>query len=270
MWPQRLAFLLGLATFQAGDFGKATLHFERVRDSYPELQDYTLWYLAEGLRRLERLAAARLAYQWLIEVFPDSVHTPEALFQAAELNVRLGDLGRAEDLYDRYLQRQPDGAQRGQALIGLGAVQRDLGNPAGALRYWRSVWLERPEDPAAARVPALEKTLPPSFVVPAVAPAELFRRAQRLHRLNRHREALQAFSLARAAAPHQALSPETLYQIGTSQYHTRDNEAALATFQTIYTTAPRVAPWLQPHCSCKGDCTYGSKQTRISCAPPIS
>ena len=35
MWQQRLTFLLGLAYFQSGDFGKATLHFERVRDGYP-------------------------------------------------------------------------------------------------------------------------------------------------------------------------------------------------------------------------------------------
>ena len=141
----------------------------------------------------------------------------------------------------RYLQEHPEGAHRGEVLIGLGTVQRDLGNPAEALRQWRSVWVDHPEDPAAAKVPELEQTLPPSFVVPAVAPDDLYRRAQRLYRLNRHREALQAFTLARAAAPNQPLSAETLYQIGTSQYHARDNAAALATFQIIYATAPRGA-----------------------------
>ena len=241
VWQQRLPFLLALAYFQSGDYGKATLHFERVRDSYPELRDYTLWYLGEGLRRLDRLSSARMAYQWLVDVFPDSVHRSEALFQAAETNARLGDLQRAADLYTRYLQEQPEGAHRGEVLIGLGTVQRDLGNPAAALREWRYVWVEHPEEPAAARVPDLEKTLPPSFVVPAVAPEELYRRAQRLYRLNRHREALQAFTLARAAAPNQPLSTETLYQIGTSQYHARDNAAAVATFQMIYATAPRGA-----------------------------
>ncbi len=241
VWQQRLTFLLGLAYFHSGDYGKATLHFERVRDGYPELQDYTLWYLAEGLRRLDRLPSARMAYQWLVDAFLDSVHRPEALFQAAETNARLGDLQRAADLYRRYLQEHPEGAHRGEVLIGLGTVQRDLGNPVEALRQWRSVWVDHPEDPAAAKVPDLEQTLPPSFVVPAVAPDDLYRRAQRLYRLNRHREALQAFTLARAAAPNQPLSAETLYQIGTSQYHARDNAAALATFQIIYATAPRGA-----------------------------
>ena len=241
MWQPRLTFLLGLAYFQSGDFAKATLFFERVRDGYPELQDYTLWYLAEGLRRLDRLPSARMAYQWLVDVFPDSVHRPEALFQAAETNARLGDHRRAADFYSRYLQEQPEGAHHGEVLIGLGTVRRDLGNPAEALRQWRYVWVEHPEDPAAAKVPDLEQTLPPSFMVPAIAPEDLYRRAQRLYRLNRHREALQAFTLARAAAPNQPLSAETLYQIGTSQYHARDNTAALATFQIIYVTAPRGA-----------------------------
>ena len=98
VWQQRLPFLLALAYFQSGDYGKATLHFERARDSYPELRDYTLWYLGEGLRRLDRLPSARMAYQWLVDAFPDSVHHPEALFQAAEINARLGDLRRAAEL----------------------------------------------------------------------------------------------------------------------------------------------------------------------------
>jgi soluble lytic murein transglycosylase len=118
-------------------------------------------------------------------------------------------------------------------------VQRDLGDPEAALRQWRYLWLEHPEEAAAARVPDLEKTLPPTFTVPDVTSEDLYRRAQRLHRLNRHREALQAFTIARAAAPHQALSLETLHQIGTSQYHARDNAAALATFQMISAAAPR-------------------------------
>src|SRR5262245_29004903 len=241
VWQWRLPFLLALAYFQSGDYGKATLHFERVRESYPELRDYTLWYLGEGLRRLDRLPSARTAYQWLLDAFPDSVHRAEALFQAAEANARLGDLQRAADLYARYQQEQPAGAHRGEVLIRLGMVQRDQGNPAAALREWRYLWLEHPEEPAAAKVPDLEKTLSPPFVVPPVPAEDLYRRAQRLYRLNRHQAALQAFKLARQAAPDQPLSTETLYQIGTSQYHARDNAAAVETFQMIYAIAPRGA-----------------------------
>jgi soluble lytic murein transglycosylase len=237
-WERRLPFLLAFAYFQSGDYGKAALHFERVREKYPELRDYTLWYLGEGLRRLDRVPAGRTAYQWLLDAFPDSVHRAEALFRSAEANARLGDLQRGAELYTRYQREYPEGAHRGEVYIRLGIVQRDLGNPAAALREWRNLWLEHPEDPAAANVPGLESTLPPSFVAPPLSAEGLYRRAQRLYHLNRHREALQAFTLARAAAPDQPLSTETLYQIGMSQYHARDNTAAVATFQQIYATAP--------------------------------
>jgi soluble lytic murein transglycosylase len=237
-WQRRLPFLIAFACFQVGDYGKATLHFERARESYPELRDYTLWFLGEGLRRLDRLPPARTAYQWLLNAFPDSVHRSEALFRTAEANARLGDLQRAAELYTRYQREYPDGARRGEVFIRLGMVQRDLGNPAAALREWRYLWLEHPEDPDAAKVPDLERALPASFVVPAVPPEELYRRAQRLYRLNRHREALQAFNLAQAAAPDQALSTETLFQIGMSQYHARDNTGALETFQQVYALTP--------------------------------
>src|SRR5919109_3050099 len=102
VWQQRLPFLLGYASFQTGDYGKASLHFERARESYRALQDYTLWYLGEALLRLERPQSARTAYQWLLDAFPDSVHRPQALFRAAEANARLGDLQRAADLYTQY------------------------------------------------------------------------------------------------------------------------------------------------------------------------
>jgi soluble lytic murein transglycosylase len=239
LWQQRLPFLLGYASFQVGDHAKSTLHFERAREIYPELQDYTLWYLGEGLFRLERFESARMAYQWLLDAFPDSVYRSEALFRAAEANARLGDLQRAADLYTQYRRDYGDGVRRGEVYVRLGAVQRDLGNPAAALGEWRTLWIEYPEDPAAAQVPELEKTLPPTFSVPPVAPEDLYRRAQRLYQLNRHRDALRAFELARAARPDQPLSLETLYQIGVAQYHARQNTAAVQTFREILAVAPQ-------------------------------
>jgi soluble lytic murein transglycosylase len=237
-WQRRLPFLLGYAYFQAGDYGKATLHFERARGTYSELRDYTMWYVGEGLLRLERFQSARTAYQWHLDAFPDSVHRPEVLFRVAEANARLGDLPRATELYERYQREYPEGARRGEVSIRLGIVQRDMGNSAAALREWRHLWLEYPEDPAAAMVPDLEKTLTPPLAVPAVTPEDLYRRAQRLYHLNRHRDALQTFTLARAAAPDQLLSTEILYQIGMSQYHARDNTMAVQTFQKIDATTP--------------------------------
>jgi soluble lytic murein transglycosylase len=238
VWQRRLPFLLGYASSQIGDYGKATLHFERAREIYPDLQDYTLWYLGEGLFRLERFEPARVAYQWLLDAFPDSLHRAEALFRLAETQARLGSLRQAAELYTRYRQEYREGPRRGEVVIRFGLMQRDMGNPAAALREWRELWIESPEDPAAAEVPTLEKTLPPTFVIPPVGADDLYRRAQRLGRLNRHREALRAFELAQAAYPNAPLPVETRYQIGQAQYHARDNAAAVQTFQSVFAAAP--------------------------------
>ncbi len=238
VWERRLPFLLGLAYFQSGDEAKAILHFERARESYPELLDYTLWYLGEGLRRLDRVASSRTAFQWLLDAFPTSVHRDEALFRLAEANARLGDRQRATELYSRYQREYPEGVHRGEVIIGLGLVQRDLGNAAAALREWRNLWVEHPEDSAAVKVPDLEKTLSPALVVPGPTPEEWYRRAQRLYQLNRFREALQSFSLAQTLSAAQPVSLDILYQIGMCQYHVRDNAAAVETFERIYASTP--------------------------------
>jgi soluble lytic murein transglycosylase len=120
-------------------------------------------------------------------------------------------------------------------------VQRDLGNPQAALREWRYLWVEHPEQAAALQVPDLERTLLPSFTPPAPTADVLYQRAERLFRLNRHREALRAFELARAAAPGQPETEDLLYHIGTAQYHARENQAAVATLQQLYERAPQSA-----------------------------
>lgn len=238
-WQQRLPFLLGYLYFRTGEDAKATLYLERARESLPVLRDYTLWYLGQALIRLDRLSAARGALQWLLDGFPESLHRAEALFAAAELHRRLGSLAQAADLYGRYQREYPAGPRRGEVLIGLGLVYRAMGDPWGALRTWRSLWVEFPEDPAAAAVPALEQTLPPAIALPPIPTADLFRRAERLYRLNRHHEALKAFALAREASPDQELSTETLYHIGMAQYHARENAAAVETFRRLYDRAPQ-------------------------------
>jgi soluble lytic murein transglycosylase len=238
VWERRLAFLVALAFFQSGDHAKAVLHFERAREIYPELRDYTLWYLGEGLRRLDRVLPSRTAYQWLLDAFPDSIHRAETLFRLAQANARLGDLQRATEIYTRYQRDYPEGVHRGEVVVGLGLVQRDLGNAAAALREWRTLWVDHPEDPAAAEVPDLEKTLSPGWVVPAVTAEEWSRRAQRLYQLHRHQEALHAFDQAQAMSPTQPPALDILFQIGMCQYHVRDNAAAVATFERLYAATP--------------------------------
>lgn len=240
-WQQRLPFLLGYLYFKIGDDNKAVLHLEHARESVPVLRDYTLSYLGQALLRLDRLPAARAALHLLLDTFSESVHRPEALFATAEVNRRLGDLARAAELYRRYQQEYPTGSHGGDVRIGLGLVYRDMGDPWRALQTWRALWLEAPEDHAAEAVPTLEQTLPATFTIPPVATADLYRRAERLYRLHRHREALQAFELARAASPDQELSPETLHQIGMAQYHARQNAAALETFRQLYEHVPQGA-----------------------------
>jgi soluble lytic murein transglycosylase len=239
LWQRRLPFLLGYLYFRSRDYSKATLHFERARENYPKLQDYTLWYLGESLLYLERTQAARTAFQWLLDAFPESIHRPEALLEAAEANARLGELPRAADLYATYQRENPHGMRHGEVHLRLGVVRRDMGDPEAALREWRHLWVEHPEDPAAARVPELERTLPATVPTPAMTSDELYRRADRLYRLNRHREALQAFELVLAATPGQAMATEILQQIGMAQYHARENNAAVDTFRQLYERAPQ-------------------------------
>ncbi len=238
-WRKRIPFLLGYVYFRTADYSRAALHFEGARHGYPELQDYALWYLGQALLRLGRIQQASAVFQHMLAAFSDSLHRPEVLVEAAEAHVQSGDLAQAISLYSTYQREYPDGSHHGEVHLRLGITQRDMGDSEGALREWRHLWLEHPEDPAAAIVPELERTLPPAFVVPPVTIRDLHRRAERLYRLNRFREALETFEMARSVAPEEPVSDDMRYHIGMAQYHTRENSAAVATFRQLFERTPR-------------------------------
>ncbi|MBI3329770.1 MAG: tetratricopeptide repeat protein [Nitrospinae bacterium] len=240
-WQRRLPFLLGYLSFQTGDSSEAVRHLQDAGEIYPELQDYTVWYLGQALVHLGRMQQAQVAFQRLLDAYPDSVHRREALFKAAETSAQAGELSRAMDLYAGYQREFPQATRHGEVHLRLGMLQRDMGDLEGALREWRHLWLEHPEDAAASMVPDLERTLPPTFAVPPVLSERLYQRAERLYRLHRHREALRGFELARAATPERDIPAELLYPIGMAQYHAWENHAAVATFQQLLERAPRAS-----------------------------
>jgi TolA-binding protein len=92
---------------------------------------------ANDARRASDLRKATDLYLALDRRFPESAEAPVALVSAGDLLLRLGEPGAALHAFDRYLDRQPDGALAPEALFGRARTFRQLARRQDEIDAWR-------------------------------------------------------------------------------------------------------------------------------------
>ena len=92
---------------------------------------------ANAARRGLDLRRATDLYLALDRRFPESAEAPVALVSAGDLLSRLGEPAAALQAFDRYLDRQPDGAVAPEALFGRARALRQLARRQDEIAAWR-------------------------------------------------------------------------------------------------------------------------------------
>ncbi|MCP4469655.1 MAG: tetratricopeptide repeat protein [Gammaproteobacteria bacterium] len=103
------------------------------------------WYVDQN-----RLDSALLEIKALL----DDDASDEVLITAARLYAQLRLFVRAEDLFSRYIERNPDEAN---VRFQLGMTRFDAGNLSGALDTWQQVLNEDADNPSALFYSALAR-----------------------------------------------------------------------------------------------------------------
>ncbi|MBT7861218.1 MAG: tetratricopeptide repeat protein [Gemmatimonadetes bacterium] len=157
----RIGFRRDKALFRIGQCHQA--HGQQIRPDDPEasrssfmqsLEQYRLMIaeheqstlVADALfgigissQGLEDRAAARVAYEELLERFPDHQIAPRAWAQLARMDYEEGDLERARDIYQSILDGDGDAGQRNSIRMELGITHRRLGDAAAAIKAFAAV-----------------------------------------------------------------------------------------------------------------------------------
>jgi soluble lytic murein transglycosylase-like protein/Tfp pilus assembly protein PilF len=133
---RRALFANAYRHIEKGDYAQAIPLLEPLSSSYPELQDYALYYLALCSEKTGDEARAARLWQRMLDTNPRSLNTPRALLGRGRILLHQGHLSEARRLL-LAARGSPSVAQ--SAALELGYLEDGAGNPAAAYEYFMSV-----------------------------------------------------------------------------------------------------------------------------------
>jgi tetratricopeptide (TPR) repeat protein len=138
---------------QAGEyFNKARDYYSDIMEKWPGTPTATMAQnqIAQAYVLQEQWSPAISALERLVSLSPEGGDPPDALFMMATIySERLGDLGRAKDIYEEILRRYPDSEKVSRAYLAMGYISLQKGDLQDARRAFVRVIEDYPSDPVA-------------------------------------------------------------------------------------------------------------------------
>lgn len=160
---KRVAFAHGYSAFQHGDRELALAIFSALAKTYPELEDYHLFFIGMLQERLGHADAAETAFRRLLREYPSSVKAVPVALELGTLLVHGGQLDEARPLLQRALAA-PDAVTVQRARAALAEADERSGDIASAYSEFMTVRHEAPlsaaDRIAKEHVPALRTQNP--------------------------------------------------------------------------------------------------------------
>jgi soluble lytic murein transglycosylase len=214
---------------RANDYAGAAalLDTNLVRD-YTSLGDYALFMRGNALEQSGRLAEARTVHEQLAKDYPSSDRAREAKLRLADIAIKSGAASTVPGLLSDLTAR--DDAE----ALSLVADSYKGSDRVLALATYRRIYFFAPGTPesatAATLISQLNSTLSPATAVEAIA------RADKLYQLNKHLDALQAYTEAFVKFPALATPQNELHR-GISATNARKTVDAVAALNRVPSSA---------------------------------
>jgi peptidoglycan lytic transglycosylase len=214
---------------RANDYaGAAALLDTNIIRDYTSLGDYALYMRGNALEQTGRLAEARIAYEQLAKDYQSSPRAREAKMRIAGLAIKSGEASAVLGLLSDLTSKDDPAA-----LLLVGDTYKDS-DKTRALAAYRRIYFFAPGTPESATAATLISQLN-STLSPATAEEALVR-ANKLYELNKHSDALQAYTEAFAKFPVLA-TPQNELRRGISATNVRKTAEAVAALNRVPSSA---------------------------------
>jgi soluble lytic murein transglycosylase-like protein len=215
----REPFAAGIAALGRDDGADAVKHFSSFDFGPRPVEEYRLYYLANGHQLAGNTAAARatLARLWRRE--PKMIYANDVAFNLAALYENEGDLTKSAAVYAALARRAevPDvaAAARWRAAV----ARLHAGDPSGALFNARALYIYNPGSKEAKDASALVRTLLaiPSTAPLPLTPTERFDRALALMAAGKQDDAIPELAALESGAPHLKMAAQVQRGIALHQ-----------------------------------------------------
>jgi len=140
----RLYFIQAMEYFKDGSYLIAEYYLNKIKDSYPVLQDHIFYYMAKSLFYQEKYDQAEEYYLKLIKNYPDSVWAETASLEYADMFYTREDYITAENEYEHFRTAFPHSSYVPYCLFQLAICQEMNGKKDMAFENYKEIWLKYP------------------------------------------------------------------------------------------------------------------------------
>jgi len=236
------SFVRGMAALRMDKFEEAVALLADAEQKLPLIADYAAYYQAEALLKLKKYPAAAAKAASIRSSFASSkmVRRSEKLY--ADILYESGDYKGALKSYQSFIEKYPSGSDAVDASFSSARCREESADAAGAMLIYRSIWLNNPASPLAARSQERLKQLElPSLKLSPYSAEELLKRASALYAHNEYRASLKTLEMIPAASRSQAFTSQIDLRSGMALYRLRQYKQAEKQFvSAAASTLPEV------------------------------
>lgn len=221
------SFVRGMAALRMDKFEEAAALLAEAEQRLPMVADYAALYQAEALLKLKRYPAASAKAASVLNSFPSSktVRRTEKLF--ADIFYEAADYKGALKSYQLFMEKYPSGGDAVDAGYKSALCREELGDAAGALPIYRSIWLNSPSSSLAVKSQERLKQLEsPALKVAPYSTEELLKRASTLYAQGEYSASLKTLEMIPGEPGSQAVSNRVDLRSGMSRYRLRQYKQA--------------------------------------------
>ncbi|MDD2899265.1 MAG: transglycosylase SLT domain-containing protein [Desulfuromonadaceae bacterium] len=213
------SFVRGMAALRMEKFEEAAALLAEAEQKLPLIADYAALFQAEALQKLKRYPAASAKAGSIATLYPASKALRRSGKLLADILYESGDYKGALTSYQTFIEKYPSGGDSVDASFQSARCREGLSDAGGAAMTYRSIWLNNPASPLAAkaqeRLKALEPTAPK---LPPYTAEELLKRSSALYAQNEYSAALKTLEMIPVSAQTQTLIPRIDLRTGMAQY----------------------------------------------------
>jgi soluble lytic murein transglycosylase len=221
------AFVRGMAALRMDKLEEAAGLLAEAEQRLPMVADYAALYQTEALLKLKRYPAASAKAASIQGSFPASKAVRRSEKLLADILYEAADYKKALKSYQSYIEKYPSGGDAIDASYQSARCREELGDAGGALLIYRSIWLNSPMSPLAAksqeRLSQIER---PALKVSPYSAEELLKRASTLYAQNEYTASLKTLDMIPAVLQPQAVISRIDLRAGMAQYRLRQYKQA--------------------------------------------
>lgn len=238
-WQRRAMFLQGRALISLDMASEAEAVMLRTAAEYPELEDYSLYFLAEYLFLKGRYLDSAALYQRILDTNPNSFWSIRASLKKAQALLESGAYREAAELFERFIRDYPRSDFYAEAALGLAMSYAADGRLESAVKAFRHVVVKYPgtqyeEQAEKALVDILQK----GGDVPPLTSAERYERARNLFKAGMYDAAYKALNSLIEDEPGHPERTDILFRMGLSLLHLGRRGEAIGVLERMMSDGP--------------------------------